>query len=98
VHFDSYNTQDQQKFFWPTSFALAKAYLDQLERSKGLDAAKIKSTRDAIDGAEHGARPQRRLALTQLAAQLTADLSGSTDQAKMKLLVSAVSDLAKATK
>jgi LVIVD repeat-containing protein len=95
VHFDSYNTQDQQKFVWPPSFALAKAYLDQLERSKGLDAAKIKSTRDAIAGAEHANTQQRRTALTQLATQLNADLSGSTDQPKVKLLATALTDLAK---
>ena len=39
VHFDFYNTQDQRKFLWPPSFALARAYLDQLERSNGLSAA-----------------------------------------------------------
>ena len=31
------NTQDQQRFVWPPSFALARAYLDQLERSKSLE-------------------------------------------------------------
>src|SRR5262249_41540095 len=95
VHFDSYNTQDQQKFIWPPSFALAKAYLDQLERSKGLDATKIKSTRDVIARAEHANTQQRRTALTQLAAQLNTDLRGSTDQPKLKLLAAAVNDLAK---
>jgi LVIVD repeat-containing protein len=95
VHFDSYNTQDQQKIVWPPSFALAKAYLDQLERSKGLDATKIKSARDVISGAEHANTQQRRTALTQLAAQLNTDLVGSTDQPKLKLLTAAVNDLAK---
>ena len=52
VHFDSYNTQDQQKFVWPPSFSLAKAYLDQLERSNGLAAAEIQSTRDSLAAAE----------------------------------------------
>jgi LVIVD repeat len=95
VHFDSYNTQDQQKFVWPPSFALAKAYLDQLERSKGLDATKLKSARDVISGAEHANTQQRRTALTQLAAQLNTGLAGSTDQPKLKLLAAALSDLAK---
>ena len=44
VRFDFYNTQMQQKFVWPPSFALAKAYLDQLERSNGLAAEKIQAT------------------------------------------------------
>ena len=32
VHFDYLNVQDQPKIVWPASFALARAYLDQLER------------------------------------------------------------------
>src|SRR4029453_18389659 len=52
VHFDSYNTQDQQKFVWPPSFALAKAYVDQLERSNGLPAPKIQATRDSLAAAQ----------------------------------------------
>ena len=39
VKFDFYNAQEQQKFLWPPSFALAKAFVDQLERSNGLPAA-----------------------------------------------------------
>jgi LVIVD repeat len=96
VHFDSFNTQDQQKFVWPPSFALARAYLDQIERSNGLDAAKIQSSRDALAAAEKASGPQRRTMLTQLEARLNDDIPASTDQAKLKLLASAVSDLSKA--
>jgi hypothetical protein len=96
VHFDSYNTQDQRKFVWPPSFALAKAYLDQLERSNGLPAASIQSTRAALAAAEKATGQQRRAALTQLATQLNSEVLGSADQAKIKLLSAAVSDLAKA--
>src|SRR5262249_52872098 len=96
VHFDSYNTQDQRKFVWPPSFALAKAYVDQLERSNGLAAARIQGARDALAAAERVTGQQRRAALTQLATQLNSDLPGSSDQAKLKLLSAAVSDLAKA--
>jgi hypothetical protein len=96
VHFDSFNVQDQQKFVWPPSFALARAYVDQLERSSGLAAARIQATRDALAAAERASGPQRRTALTQLATQLNGDVQGSSDQAKMKLLTAAVSDLAKA--
>ena len=37
VRFDYLNAQEQRKLVWPASFALARAYLDQLERDKGLD-------------------------------------------------------------
>jgi hypothetical protein len=96
VHFSFWNTQDQQKFVWPPSFPLAKAYVDQLERSKGLSDARIKAVRDSLAAAEKANGAQRRTALTQLATQLNGDVTGSSDQAKMKLLVGAVSDLAKA--
>jgi hypothetical protein len=96
VHFDSYNTQDQQKFVWPPSFALARAYVDQLERSSGLATPRIKAVRDALAAAERVNGTQRRAALTQLATQLNGDVLASSDQAKLKLLSTAVSDLAKA--
>ena len=96
ARFSFYNPQDQQKFVWPPSFALAKAYLDQLERSNGLAAEKIDSARKAIAGAERASGPQRSAALTQLATRLNGDTAGAADAAKMKLLATAVSDLAKA--
>jgi hypothetical protein len=96
VHVPYWNTQDQQKFVWPPSFPLAKAYVDQLERSNGLPAARIQAVRDALAGAEKASGSQRRTVLTQLAASLNGDVSGSSDQQKLKLLVGAVSDLAKA--
>jgi hypothetical protein len=96
VQFSYYNTQDQQKFVWPPSFALAKAYLDQLERSNGLAVGRIEAVRNALAGAERATGQQRRSALTQLATQLNGDVSGAADQAKIKLLVAAVSDLSKA--
>jgi hypothetical protein len=95
VRFDSYNTQMQQKFVWPPSFPLAKAYLDQLERSKGLSAEKIQATRDALAAAEKENGGRRRSALSRLATQLNRDLAGSTDQPRMKLLTSAVNDLSR---
>jgi hypothetical protein len=95
VHFDSYNTQDQQKFVWPPSFALARAYLDQLERSNGLDAARIRASRDALAAAERANGQQRRTALSDLAEHLNNDIPASTDQAKLKLLTASVSDLSK---
>ena len=45
VKLDYFNTQGQVKFTWPASYSLARAYLDQLERSNGLDHSKIASAR-----------------------------------------------------
>jgi hypothetical protein len=95
VRFDSFNVQHQQKFVWPPSFAMAKAFVDQLERSNGLPAARIQATRTALTSAERANGQQRKTALTQLATQLNGDMAGSTDQAKLKLLVGTVTDLAR---
>jgi hypothetical protein len=48
VHMDEFNVQNQQKIEWPRSLVVAKAYLDQLERSKGLSMDQISSLRAGI--------------------------------------------------
>jgi hypothetical protein len=98
VKMSYYNTQDQQRFVWPPSFVLARAYLDQLERTKGLAANTIASARSALSNAERRSGAQARTALTQLAAQLTSAASASSDQEKVRTLAAAVNDLAKAAK
>ena len=95
VHVDFLNVQDQQKFVWPPSFALARAYVDQLERSKGLSAARIADVRSQLAAAEKASGGARQTALSQLASQLNGDAAGSSDAAKVKRLVAAVTDLGK---
>lgn len=97
VKVDQLNVQDQQKFTWAPSFSLARAYLDQLERSKGLAADKIASARTALTAAERLKGQGRRDALTQLATRLHGDArtAAATDMMKAHTLASAVGDLAK---
>ena len=97
VTFQYWNTQDQQKFVWPASFALARAYLDQLERSKGLAADAIASARKTLDSAEKENGGARKTALTQLASTIEQSASGSSDAAKVKLLTAALTDLSNAS-
>jgi len=52
VHVAALNVQNQQKLEWPAQLVVAKAYLDQLERSQALPAERIAALRTAIDGAE----------------------------------------------
>jgi hypothetical protein len=52
VRFTELNVQNQQKIEWPRTFVVAKAYLDQLERSQGLAADQIAAVRQAIQIAE----------------------------------------------
>ena len=46
------NVQNQQKIEWPAKLVVAKAYLDQLERSHALSEDRIASVGTAIRNAE----------------------------------------------
>ena len=93
---DYLNTQGQPKFVWPPSFALARAYLDQLERSNGLAADKLAADRAALKSAEKASGSARSTALTALASQVDGDAGGSSDAAKVQKLSETVKALATA--
>jgi hypothetical protein len=95
IHFDYYNTQGQQKLVWPPSFALARAYVDQLERSNGLAPARISAVRQSLTTAEGASGSQRQSALKTLATRLDSDAKSSTDTAKVRALATAVRGLAR---
>jgi hypothetical protein len=97
VHFNYLNAQGQPKLVWPPSFSLARAYIDQLERSKGLNPARIAAVRQALVDAESASGAPRRDALNRLAAQLESDASGSVDASKVRTLGGAVRTLAAAS-
>ena len=94
VRMDEFNAQGQPKLVWPPSFALARAYIDQLERSNGLDTARIGAVREALTRAENASGEARRGALTTLAASLDGDRSASADAARVEMLAAAVRELA----
>jgi LVIVD repeat len=93
--FDHLNAQGQPKLFWPPSFALARAYTDQLERSTGLTASRLTAVRRALQSAERASGAARRRALTTLASQLNTDASASSDAGKVRMLAGSVTDLAR---
>jgi len=95
VHQIFSNVQTQQKITWPTSFVVARAYLDQLERGKGLAPERIDAARKALSSAEGKSGTSRRSALDALATQLNADAQGAADAKKVALLAVEVSALAK---
>jgi hypothetical protein len=72
---------------------LARAYIDQLERSKGLSTARIAGARAALGTAEHASAGVRQTTLTQLATELDGDAAGSADGAKVRLLAGTVRGL-----
>lgn len=94
VRLDHLNAQTQPRYVWPATFALARAYVDQLERGSGLSGARITSTREALRAAESAAGAARRDALSRLAAELDGEARGSGDAAKVRSLAEAVRALA----
>jgi hypothetical protein len=52
VRVSELNVQNQQKIEWPHTLVIAKAYVDQLERSHALPSDQITSLRQAIQNAE----------------------------------------------
>jgi len=96
VHMDFLNVQDQPKFVWPASFALSRAYTDQLERWKGLSADRVTAVRGGLSSAERATGAARRDALNTLAGQVRGYASGSSDPQRVEWLANSISDLAKA--
>ncbi len=98
VELDYLNAQGQPTYTWPPTFALARAYLDQIERSNGLSAERIASVRQELADAEDAARAARQETLTALSAELDDAAAASDDAEKVQMLASAVQDLATATR
>ena len=93
VKLDYFNTQGQVKFSWPASYSLARAYLDQLERSKGMDAGKITDARAELAQAEQASGAKESRILTQLVSRLERDVNGAGDQTKVQMLAGTLREL-----
>lgn len=52
VQVGEFNVQNQQKIVYSNKLVVAKAYIDQLERSNAISAEQISSLRDAVQKAE----------------------------------------------
>ena len=98
IHFDFLNVQDQPHFVWPASFALAKAYTDQLERWKGLSSARVEAVRSALSKAEGESGAARKATLTKLATSVAGYKAASSDPTRVQSLADAVKGLASETK
>lgn len=94
VRFDYFNAQEQRRLEWPPSFALSRAYVDQLERSNGLAGDRIAAIREALAAAERQSGQARRSALEGLAGQIEGDARGARDGAKVRVLAESVRALA----
>jgi hypothetical protein len=94
VKLDYLNAQGQPQFVWPASFALTRAFVDQLERSNGLSSERIASVRQELASAESASGNARRDALNKLAGDLSSEASRSSDTDKVRMLADATRELA----
>jgi hypothetical protein len=62
------NVQNQQRIEWPRNLTVAKAYIDQLERSQALSADRISALRTAIQKSDMGSLKKMAPALEKDAA------------------------------
>jgi hypothetical protein len=73
------NVQNQQKIEWPKTLVVAKAYVDQLERSQALPADRIAALRQAIQSAERSKMKRKEVAkLKTFAAELEKSVAGAS--------------------
>jgi hypothetical protein len=98
VRLDYLNVQDQPKFYWPPTFALARAYTDQLERWKGLTPERVAAVRTGLTNAEGTSGNARKEALNTLATQVLDYTHSSSDPGRVHSLVAAIRDLARASR
>jgi hypothetical protein len=96
VRYTEFNTQGQPHTTWPPTFALARAYLDQMERNDGISKDRLKAIRDALTSAESGGCGARPAALAALATQVKGDVAGASDKGRTELTYRAIEALSKA--
>jgi hypothetical protein len=97
IRWEEFNSQNQPKITWPTSTVVARAYLDQLKRSKAVTAARADAISATLDRADR-VTPRDKdaaaaaTALTTLAADLERDAPAATgrDGSRMRALAETV--------
>ena len=96
VKYDYLNAQGQPQIKWAPSFALVKAYTDQVERSAGLPTSRLVAVRAAIASAEKLSGAARSKALHSLGGSLDKDVPSAGDSDRVKVLAASVHALASA--
>ena len=98
VRSDELNTQQQTKVVWPASSVVARAYIDQLTRSRGIQPERARAVKAALERADGLRSGQDRNAagvldqLDALAKQLENEAGGATghDADRLKSLAATV--------
>ena len=80
------NVQNQQKIEWPRQLVVAKAYLDQLERSQALPSDQIATLREAIQSAESSHQLGKLKSLAPSLEKSASLVKGAADSARLQAL------------
>jgi hypothetical protein len=87
------NVQSQKKIEWPRRLVVAKAYVDQLERSQALPSDRIAALRQAIQGAESSHMNRRELETLKSLAPSLEKSAGSTKSAADSARLQALAEI-----
>jgi hypothetical protein len=98
VRTEDFNAQEQPKITWPATTVVARAYLDQLNRSKSLTPARasaVKQALEKIDDIRTGKERNAAATLDQadaVAAQVESDAAAATGRAadRMRALAATI--------
>ena len=89
------NVQNQQKIEWPRKLVVAKAYIDQLERSQALQADQIATLRKEIQSAEKSNLSQTSVAKLKDLAPSLEQSAGTMKSAADTTRVQALAEILK---
>jgi hypothetical protein len=93
VRMDVFNAQEQPKMTWPATVTVSRAYLDQLNRSKGISAARAAAVKSALDKVEKDKAGTPAIdQLEAVAKQVEQDAASATglDVARLKGLATSM--------
>jgi hypothetical protein len=98
IRVDELNTQQQTKVAWPASAVVARAYIDQLTRTKGIQPERARALKAVLERADGLRTAQDKSAsaivdqLETLANQVEGDAAAASgqDAARLKALVATI--------
>ena len=102
IRVDELNTQEQTRVVWPASSVVARAYIDQLTRTKGIQPDRARAVRTALERADQARSSQDKGAapivdqLETLAKQVEGDAASAAgrDAARLKSLAATIKERA----
>ncbi len=93
VQWDYLNAQGHPMFVWPSTTELAHAYVDQLDRDKGLDNTSLTAVRQGLANANASSSKAKSKILSQLADEVSGMAGMAKDSEKVTMLANTLKDL-----